>query len=66
MSAFGTTPVRGDRAGLTEGGVTTEVSASPTGSCAAEMALREASPTHQPLAVSDLGRLNLGWGRAFQ
>lgn len=39
MSAFGTTPVRGDRAGLPEGGVTTEVSASPTGSCAAEMAL---------------------------
>lgn len=39
MSAFGTTPVRGDRAGLTEGGVTTEVSAKPTGSCAAEMAL---------------------------
>ena len=54
--AFGPAPVRGDRAGLTEGEVTTGVSANH---------FLEASPIHRPLAVSALGRCNLGWGRSF-
>lgn len=54
--AFGPASVRGDRAGPTEGEVTTGVSANH---------FLEASPIHRPLAASALGKCNLGWCRSF-